>query len=115
MSSNYVRIPALSAVEFVKQDGLPYEAWAVQRVDGVDTPFDLSAYTALFRVLSKSGATVYDSEDVTMDDEGHIVHTITPETVAEWTLCPARYFLQVTPPSGNPLTLFSGPFRMIEI
>lgn len=115
MSANFVRIPALSAIEFVKQDGLPYEAWAVQRVDGVDTPFDLSTYTALFVVLSKSGAVVYDSEDVAMDDEGHIVHTISPETVAAWTLCPSRYFLQVTPPSGNPLTLFSGPFRMIEV
>lgn len=115
MSSNYTRIPALSAIEFYKQDGLPYEAWAVQRVDGVDTPFDLSTYTALFRVLSKSGAVVYDSEDVAMDDEGHITHTISPATVEAWTLCPERYFLQVFPPSGNPLTLFSGPFRANEI
>lgn len=99
----------------MKIDGLPFEAWAVMRTDGVDAPMDLSTYTAKFVVLSKSGAVVYQSTDVDMDDEGRILHPITPETVAEWTLCPERYYLQVFPVSGNPLTLFKGPFNALDV
>jgi hypothetical protein len=113
--ASFTRIPAISPIEFMKIDGLPYEAWAVMSVDGVSTPLDLSTYTAKFVVLSKSGAVVYQSTDVDMDDEGHILHPITPETVADWTLCPERYYLQVFPVSGNPLTLFKGPFNALDV
>lgn len=113
--ANFSRIPAIVPIEFMKVDGLPFEAYAVIRTDGVDAAMDLSTYTAKFVVLTKNGATVYESTDVDMDDEGHILHPIAPETVADWTLCPERYYLQVFPPIGNPLTLFKGSFSALDV
>ena len=113
--AEFSRIPAIVPINFMKVDGLPFEASAVMRTDGIDTPMDLSTHTGKFVALSKAGGVVYESTDIDLDDEGRVLHTITPETVAGWTLCPERYYLQVFPPIGNPLTLFKGPFNALDV
>jgi len=107
----FKRVPANFPIEFMAQDGLPFEMFLEQQSGNVSTPVDLTGYTGVFKVLTKAGATVYESTDVDMNDAGRIAHDITAETIGDWTTCPDRYFVQIVPSVGLPLTVASGTFK----
>lgn len=112
---SFSRIPANEPIEFMAQDGLPFEVFVEQQTGNVSEPMDLSDYTGTFTVYTKAGAEIYSSEDVTLGADGKISHSISRDEVASWTQCPDRYAVQIFPPLGLPLTIVRGTFKPLAI